>query len=197
MSAHHCIVLTAITIGILTPLFALYFFGYERPMTARTSRGQLSREILPGVRFGGSGMSEASVRWTALSAAILAVGLSIMVQVVGYVWWHGIAAYCFLWMGLFFIGFLGVIKPRFRLPIATSAMAFLPLVLAHALAWADYCGWLSFKVFSFHALTLLSAIIFGWVAITRIPDDGQQNHQHVNGQTRRTGRANGVSRRRR
>lgn len=197
MSVDHCLVLTAITVGIVTPLLALYFFGYERPMTARTSRGQLSRELLPGVRFGGRGMSEASVRWTAFFAVLLAVGLSLMVRAFGYVCWQGIAAYCFLWIGIFYVGFLGVIKPRFRPPMVTSAVAFLPLVLAHALAWADYCGWLSFKVFSFHALTLLSAIIFGWVAITRIPDDSQQNNQHANGQTRRARRAKGVSRRRR
>ncbi|HET6452961.1 MAG TPA: hypothetical protein VFI02_01030 [Armatimonadota bacterium] len=139
-------------------------------------------------------MSEASVRWTALFLVLFAIGLSLIVHSFGYLFWQGIAAYSILGMGVFSIGFLGVIKPRFRPPMITCAVGFLPLTLAHALAWADYCGWLSLKVFSFHALTVLSAIIFGWVALTRIPDDGQQNHRHVTNHSKHTGR--GTRRRR-
>ncbi len=170
MDVQGSIVITGIGAVFLTILALAWWFTTERPIAERTSRGDLYPPMLFGLRPGGHGMSERSVRGTAIFSVLLVAGLMILTFFVGYLWWYGVAGYTYAIVSPTFFALRGIMHRRFRASLSATGVGFLPLSAALALAWTDYCGWMSLPMLLFLSLNLLSLIVFMWVAVTHIPE---------------------------
>lgn len=170
MTPHDAVLITVFTLIFITPVIFIYWWFSYRPTNKQTSQGHLNPKIMLGLRWGGSGISEATVRGCAATSLLFGLGFAALVHYFGYQWWFGIASFCFFWMVIMYLD-VGILPPRFRPSMRLFGLGVIPTALAFGFAWASYCEWISFPDVEFQMLNSMSLAIFLYIAARPIPNN--------------------------
>ncbi|MDH7481984.1 MAG: hypothetical protein QHH26_08450 [Armatimonadota bacterium] len=92
MSVTDSIIITAILSGICGLVILLDWLFVGRQVIRNTSAGRLYPKFM-GMRIGGSGVTERSIRRMAASSALIVLLLCTTAAIFGYGWWFGLVTF--------------------------------------------------------------------------------------------------------
>jgi len=168
-----------VTIGgavLGTALVLPYWLFVVRPIVRRVESGHQYPPLAFGLRLGGGGTTERSMRSGAVIVLLFVVGTSAPVPRYGYMPYFGLVAYWAAWMSVIYWVDSGLWKERFRRAGRIVAVGCLPWCVATGLAWFGYLGAIRFPLWSFYGLNAASAAVLLYAVASRMPDGQRARH---------------------
>lgn len=165
MSPSDALMLTVVLIVPFTVFVGLYYWLVIHPVTKKTGQGSLYSRRGMGLRLGGKGFSDWSVRGFAAVVVLWIVVVIFGATNYGYSWLYGAVSWAGLLNGAMIWDQSMLSPPRFLRSLRLTAIAHIPSCLGLLGGWAMCLGWLVFPLPAFVAMQLLSLGILIYVVM--------------------------------